>query len=217
MKTIFVEHSLASFEDFHDKDWFDGVHELAEGTGVEAIFEEFAAHWWGSSRAFVLPWLLVSGVHESLHKMVPLTQQDVWSEYLKQVEFQVALWKLAESMYCSIYYAYENLLVHILRMLKDSTIRVTDRNFTKLLIEVYGEKLANRIWNGNSISTFREIRNCIVHNGGKPSDALMRMRPLPHIKDGDIMISASDTRKLYKELKPIVYELVKVSTSKVRA
>jgi len=78
-----------------------------------------------------------------------------------------------------------------------------------MLIEVYGDKLAQRIWYSNFISVSREVRNCIVHNGGKSSTRLLKMKPLPLIKDGDIMISASDTRMLYNTLKPLAYEVLK--------
>jgi hypothetical protein len=84
-----------------------------------------------------------------------------------------------------------------------------------VLIEIYGDEFANRIWNNNSISISREIRNCVVHNGGKASNNLLKMRPLPHIKDEDIIISASDTRKLYNLLKPLIYDFIMVSLEKV--
>ena len=118
-------------------------------------------------------------------------------------------------MYCSIYYAYENLIVNLLQEIRGATIRVTDRDFNKKLIEVYGDKFANRIWNGNFISISREVRNCIVHNGGKSSDKLLNMKPHPYISGRDILISASDTRGLYKNLKPVVYEVIDESLRKI--
>lgn len=114
-------------------------------------------------------------------------------------------------MFCSIYYAYENLMVNILKKIRNSGIRVTDRDFNKVLIEVYGNKFANKVWTSNFVSISREVRNCIVHNGGKPSVRLLKMKPLPLIKDDDVMISASDTRKLYNTLKPLVYEILNES------
>ena len=216
MKTIFVESDLSSFEDFHDGEWLEKVFESVKGTWLESIVEEFAAHWWGSARAFILPSLLVNGVYDSVDTIVPLdrSRQDVWKDYLKHKEFRVALWKLAESRYCSIYYAYENLIVNILKRIRNSGIRVTDRGFNKVLIEVYGDKFANKIWISNFSSVSREVRNCIVHNGGKPTDCLLKMKSLHLIKDGDVMISASDTRKLYNTLKPLVYEILNESLGK---
>lgn len=213
MKTIFVETDLSSFEDFHDSEWLKKVFESVKDTWLESIVEEFASHWWGSARAFILPSLLVNGIYDSAYTIVPpdRSRQDVWNDYLTHNEFRVALWKLAESMYCSIYYAYENLMVNILKKIRNSGIRVTDRDFNKVLIEVYGNKFANKIWTSNFVSVSREVRNCIVHNGGKPSVRLLKMKPLPLIKDDDVMISASDTRKLYNTLKPLVYEILNES------
>jgi len=133
MKTIFIESDLSSFEDFHDGEWLKQVFELVKGTVGEDIALAFVSHWWGSARAFVLPWLLVNGVYDSVYSTIPpdKSRQDVWNEYLKFNEFQGALWKLAESMYCSIYYAYENLIVNVLNRIKNISIRVTDRILTR--------------------------------------------------------------------------------------
>ena len=212
MKTVFIESNLSSFEDFHDKEWFKKVYELAKDSAIHEIAEEFVSHWWGNARAFILPWLLVNGVYDSIYTAIPIlpdkSRQDFWNEYLKHQEFQGALWKLAENTFCSIYYTYENLIVNALSKMQNVKTRVTDRDFNKTLTEVYGEKFANRIWNDSYIAVSREIRNCIVHNGGKASERLSRMGPLPLIKDGDIMISASDTRKLYQSLKPLTLEIL---------
>lgn len=208
MKIVFTESNLSSFEDFHDSDWLKQVSQLVKGTEIEGIVEEFAVHWWGSARAFVLPWLLSTGVSDAINSIVPssTSPQVVWNLNLETNAFKVALWKLSEGMYCSIYYAYENLLVNILQKMKDKKIRVTDRDFSKLMIEVYGDKFANKIWNSSLISVPREIRNCIVHNGGKVSNKLLKMTPRPHIEKENVLVSASDTRWLYNNLKPIVYE-----------
>ena len=220
MKTVFVESDLSSFEDFHDKAWIEKIFKLAKDTDIEEIAEEFASHWWGNARAFVLPWLLVNGVHDSIYNPIPFppdkSPQDVWNEYLKHKEFRGALWKLAENTYCSIYYAYENLIVNALSRILNARIRVTDRDFNKTLIEVYGDKFANRIWNDRYIAVSRELRNCLVHNGGKASERLLKMKPVPHIRKGNILIPASDTRKLYDTLKPLALEILEVTLKKLK-
>ncbi len=213
MKTVSVESNLSSFEDFHDGEWINKVAELVKDTDIDDVALEFASHWWGSARAFVLPWFLINEVYDGASSNLPagISRQNLWNEYMKADEFRVALWKLSESMYCSIYYAYENLMVNLLQKITGIRIRVTDRDFSKKLIEVYGDRLANKIWNDNFISVSREIRNCIVHNGGKASSKLLEMKPLPHMKDENVLISASDTRNLYNTLKPIVYEILNES------
>ena len=218
VKTIFVENDLNSFKDYHDKKWFKDASDLVVGTTMEPVFNKFAPHWWGSARAFILPWLLVNGAYDGVNSVVPTrrSRQDIWNDYIALAGFQGGLWKLAESMFCTIYYAYENLIVNCLIEIKQTQIRVTDGQFNKMLIDVYGDKVANKIWNGSFVSVSREIRNCIVHNGGKSSTNLLKMKPLPDIKNGDILISASDTRNLYEKLKPLVSDILIHSLEKIK-
>jgi hypothetical protein len=225
MKTIFVETDLSTFEDIHDGDWSNDINNKVKGSNIEGIVEDFAIQWWGTSRTFILPWLLINGVHDSLSVCVPLnkSKQDLWKDYLQRPEFRGALWKLAESTFCSIYYAYENMIVNILMKITKTGLRVTDRNFNKVMIQVYGDEFVNKVWNSNFVSASKEIRNSIVHNGGKVTQALNKMRPLPRIKNGDVLISAngdvlisaSDARYLYNQIKPLVSEIIIESMTKL--
>ncbi len=211
MKRIFIERDFKSFEDFHDKRWFSDLADLIEGSEIVNEVEELSAHWWGASRAFALPWLLVDGLYESIKNFVPVidkTKQDYWDEYLKTMAFKGALWKVAEGAYTSIYYAYENLVVNLLNKNQTQLVRVTERRFGSLLSAELGELLANKIWNDSFVAVAREVRNCIVHCGGKTSPKLLKMKPLPQIEGEDILISASDVRTLHSDLKPRVVRLV---------
>lgn len=211
MKTIFIENNFDSFKDFHDKEWFSDLYDLIDGSEISDEVEEFTAHWWGASRAFVLPWLLVDGVYEVVNEMAPIldkTKQDYWDEYLKSMAFKSSLWKTAESTYISIYYAYENLVVSLVNKNKENPNRVTDRGFISALNNELGESLANKVWHDSFVAVSREIRNCLVHRGGKASPKLLKMRPLPQIKKEDILISATDVRSLYLDFKRRVVRLV---------
>lgn len=220
MKTIFIESDLSSFADFHDGEWFAQLFAGVDGSDIEAAVEDFAAHWWGASRSFVLPWLYVTGVYDAINSTVPIigkSKQGLWDEFLEVNAFNASLWKIAEGAFCAIYYAYENLLVRMLAELRGSPIRVTDRDFTKELIKVYGESMVSKIWTGNQISVAREVRNCITHNSGKASERLLSMRPRPKVESGDVLISASDVRVLYTRLKPIVNEAINESVHRINA
>ena len=211
IKIIFIESDINSFEDFHDKKWFESLFAMTEGTEIQREVEEFAAHWWGASRAFILPWLLVTGVYDGIHSVVPImdkTNQDFWGEYLKTNEFKGSLWKVAEGAYNSIYFAYENFIVSLLNKKQEKSIRITDRQFNSLLIDEFGVNLANLVWNDSFVAVSREVRNCLAHNGGKASPRLKKMRPLPMIEKENILISATDVRLLYQKLKPKVYSIV---------
>jgi hypothetical protein len=119
IRKIFVEGDLSNFEDFFDPDWVKNINGLIENTTIEKIVGNFAANWWGNARAFVLPWLLVPGVSDVINEFFPISldvsPQRTWNEYLKHPEFNIALWKLSENVYCSIYFAYENLIVNVLK------------------------------------------------------------------------------------------------------
>lgn len=220
MKTIFIENDLSSFADFHDTEWFSRLFAAVDGSDLEAPVEDFAAHWWGASRSFVLPWLYVNGIYDAVDSTVPIigkSRQDLWNEYLQVNAFNASLWKIAEGSFCAIYYAYENLLVRILAETIGRHIRVTDRDFNKELIGAYGSAFANRFWTANFISVSREIRNCITHNSGKATERLRGMKPRPMIEKDDVLISASDVRALYTHLKPVAREVIDQSLPRLNA
>lgn len=218
MKTMFIESEISSFEDFHDKEWFDGLFAAVGKSDLEEPVDDFAAHWWGASRSFVLPWLYVNGVYDSINANVPIigtSRQDLWNEYLHVDAFKGSLWKIAEGSFCAIYYAYENLLVRMIAKILGRSIRVTDRDFKKELIGTYGQALTDRIWTSDFISVSREIRNCITHNGGKATKRLLSMKPRPMIENGDVLVSASDVRTLYAHLKPVAREAIDQSLRRI--
>ncbi|MCF7515337.1 hypothetical protein L3V43_17695 [Pseudoalteromonas sp. L23] len=209
MKTAFIENSPLSFEDFHDRDWIKELFSLTESSGFKDNIDDFAAQWWGSARMFTLPWLLVSGVHSLAEEHRPVSLDQVWNEYLKIDGFNGALWKTAENAYCSLYYAYENLVVSILAKLSGDKVRVTDRNFHRTFSSCLSEKLLGNVWSSPKVVLAKEIRNSIVHNGGKCTPKLERLKFSSLSETGDVMISASDTRELYNFLKPLVMMVVK--------
>ncbi len=222
MKTIFIENDVSSFADFHDTTWFADLFNGVRGPQIGGHVEEFAAQWWGASKSFVLPWLYVNGVYDLANSNGPrvmISRQELWEQLLEVNAFKASLWKIAEGSFCAIYYAYENLLVRLLSEIVQTPIRVSDRDFTKRLISVYGQSLATRFWNSNSISVAREVRNCITHNGGKATDRPLRMRPRPVVEDaeGDVLISASNVRSLYDSLKPVVREAIRESQRRLSA
>jgi len=217
MKQIFIESSFSSFADFHDAKWYENIFSLSEGLAIESAVEDFSSHWWGASRAFVLPWLLVNGVFDASNGGGGKVKykQELWDKYLTINSFKGALWKTAEGTYGAIYYAYENLVVSALNINRKSPCRVTQRDFNSIVSESFGNSLASKVWNNSFVAVSKEVRNCLVHRGGKTSPALLKMKPLPMIEGEDIFISASDVRKLHEELKPKVVLLIEHFASQV--
>lgn len=222
LRKIFIEEDLSNFDDFFDKDWFSTIDGLVENTRLDSIVGNFAVNWWGNARAFILPFLLVTGVTDVINVPIPhsfkLSPRKTWDEYSKLDEFNVALWKLSENIYCSLFFAYENLIVNILKQITGSPLRVTDqKSFKCMLIDTFNEQVAHKVWHQTLVYTARESRNSIVHNGGKATTELRKVKPLPvYIQGEDVVISAKITRNLYNDLKPLVYELVVRSVEKVK-
>jgi len=215
MKQIFIESSFSSFADFHDGKWYEKLFSLSEGLAIESAVEDFSSHWWGASRAFILPWLLVSGVFDASNGGggEVKSKQELWDKYLQINSFRGALWKTAEGAYGAIYYAYENLVVNVLNTDRKSPCRVTQRNFNSIVSESFGNSVASKVWNNSFVAAAKEVRNCLIHRGGKASPALLKMKPLPMIEGEDILISASDVRKLHELLKPKVMLIIEYYAS----
>ena len=217
MKQIFIESSFLSFSDFHDGKWYEELFALSKGLAIEAAVEDFSSHWWGASRAFLLPWLLVDGVFDASNGGggEVKSKQELWDKYLNINSFKGALWKTAEGAYGAIYYAYENLVVNVLNIDRKLPCRVTQRDFNSIVSGSFGSSVAGKVWNNSFLAVSKEVRNCLVHRGGKASPALLKMKPLPMIEGEDILISASDVRKLHEQLKPKVMLLIEHYASQV--
>jgi len=167
LKTIYVEGGPEAFEDLHDKEWIENVISIIDGTIVEKVTDEFLAHWWGTSRVFLLPSLLVDGVYAAAsnnNPEFPISKDSLWEQYLNINAFKGALWKSSESSYCSIYYAYENLIVGVLSDIKGRPLRVNDGTFNSEFKDVFGESLMGKVWTSPVLTTAKEIRHAIVHS-----------------------------------------------------
>ncbi|GGK50584.1 hypothetical protein [Aliivibrio fischeri] len=203
MKTIFVEESYSSFEDLHDKKWIENIFIITKGKGLDSIVDDFVNQWWGTARMFTLPWL-ASIPDDNLEK----TQIVRWDSLFNNIGFNGAIWKVAESSYCSFYYAYECLLVSLLSYLEQEDLRVTDRKFNSLLIKYFGESGLSRYWSSKSISISRELRNSIVHNGGKVTVRLQKLGYDQHLSGDHIKVAATDVRLLHTTLQMLVTDLI---------
>lgn len=211
MTRIFIEDDYESFSDFHDRDWLGKQFNLTKGSRIEQQVSSFGFAWWGHARAFVLPWIFVGSVHD-LIQQGPLsakpTKQAIWDDFLEVDGFKAALWKVAESSYCGLYYAYELLIVSVVNACLAKPVSVSHREFNTFMTSHFGQKISTRLWSDPHISTAREVRNCLVHAGGAASAKLLRMQKLPKINENQIMISASDVRDLYSVLKARVELLI---------
>ncbi|HHF3171012.1 TPA: hypothetical protein ACPJ1O_004392 [Vibrio diabolicus] len=214
MKTAFVEYSSSSFSDLHDKKWIENLFQLVQGTEFDDTLDDFLAQWWGTARMFSLPWLMSSSLSNMSGDESIEMQDSMWKLLIQRPEMQVALWKTAESAYCSFYYAYECFVVSSVSLLANKKVRVTDRDFSKLVQETLGSKALSVFWSSKDIHLARELRNSIVHNGGKVTNKLNQIGYDAPLENNNIKVSATDVRNLYTLLQMKVTELVHIMLEK---
>lgn len=204
MKQYLIPHSLDEYKDFHDTDWFGNFFSLIDGTFLNDIADHFGGNLYGSSRAFVLPWILVESIYNS--KIGTINRNDIWEQLKQTNAFNAALGKTSENCYVAIYCAYEDYILNSIKaFLSKEKLRVTDRDFNKKLTDVLGEKVAGKCWNNNKLDLAKEIRNSLVHNGGRPTKSLLRRQNLPEIIENNILITPVEVRELYSMIKDCAY------------
>jgi hypothetical protein len=98
---------------------------------------------------------------------------ELWEDNLKQYEYRTAIWSMVRICFMSIFSTYEYFIVDIVRKkLGDDSIRTTDRDFDNKFKTALDARLLSRAWKSADMQFIREVRNCIAHNGGIPSEKL---------------------------------------------
>jgi hypothetical protein len=203
LKTYLILPSIEDYRDFHDKDWINTFFALANTVslkGFEELADHFAANWHGAARAFVLPWLLVKAVTSFADGIRPglVSEKELWESYKDKSEFISALGKNTENCFVALYCAYEDYLVNAMKCkLGKDHLRVTDRDFASRMKYLVGSAVTQQCWHDNRIDVAREVRHCIVHNGGRPTPSLLKKKPLPTIEANNILVSPIELRNLY--------------------
>lgn len=144
-----------------------------------------------------------------------ISSKDIWKQYLTESDFILSLWMSEMNAYCSIYFAYESLIVDSLSQLRREdesmhrTKRITSgKEIAKRLTNIFGRTASNEYWEDREVNMARLIRHAIVHNGQKITVELERYRSVIPQIDGRIMITAKETNKLYDVLKNKSYSFV---------
>lgn len=203
MKTYLILPNLEDYRDFHDKEWIAAFFELAVTVplkGFGELAEHFAGNWHGAARAFVLPSLLVTGITAFAKGIAPgwASEKELWESYKTRPEFISALGKNTENCFMALYCAYEDYLVNAMKLNPGAgKLRVTDRNFAKRMKDLVGDEITQQCWHHPQVQVAREVRNCIVHNGGRATPKLLTKSPLPRIEANNILISPLELRGLY--------------------
>jgi hypothetical protein len=204
MKQYLILHSLDEYKDFHDTIWFKKFFTLIDGTFLNDIGDHFGGNLYGATRAFVLPWILIDSIYNNNSRAI--NRKYIWEQFKRINAFNAALGKTSENCYVAIYCAYEDYILQSIKVvLSEDKIRVTDRDFNRKLTSVIEERVASKCWNNNKFDLAKEIRHCLVHNGGRPTESLLKKQNLPEIVENNILITPIEVRELYSIIKECVY------------
>ncbi|MFA6815028.1 MAG: hypothetical protein WCQ87_01955 [Parabacteroides sp.] len=201
MKKYLIPYDLNEYCDFFDKIWSENFYKLIDGTILYNVGDHFSGNLYSAIRAFTLPWLFVTSVSEAYK----INRDELWIQYRQRSEFGAALGKTSENCYVAIYCSYEDYILQSIKIVShEDKLRITDRKFNKKMISFIGEETASKCWNNNTIALAREIRHCMVHNGGRSTETLLKKQKSPNIYEDNILITPIEVRALYLLIKECV-------------
>lgn len=144
----------------------------------------------------------------------------LWTTYLKNQEFLLAIWMSETNAFRSIYFAYENFLIKTIEVATGKQgLRANDLECE--LRELFSENIFQKCWKDVSIDLPRLIRHSLVHNGFKPTGELgSKYKGKFHVEGGKIVIMAYHTNQLFNSMKEKILvfakEAVKLDSLKPR-
>jgi hypothetical protein len=161
-------------------------------------------------------------VEEAMHNMKVNSQNELdrynsenhfsangyWDSIISKFPFRVAVWGLQRLCFTGIYYAYEDYLKHLCRIVsKDHGLWFGRADLAGDLIASHlGELVKLECWTDDRIDTCRLIRNALAHSGGIETTELAKknhgLAILDVERDGmptrrEIQIMPSDNRQLF--------------------
>jgi len=144
----------------------------------------------------------------------------IWSTYLQEPEFLLAIWMSEINSFRSIYFAYENFLIKVVEIAtRKQGLRADDLNSE--LPQLLGEKVLRSCWTDEAIDLPRLIRHSLVHNGFKPSGELgSKYNGKFQVENGTIVIMAHHTNQLFLSVKEKILvfatEAIKLDSLKLK-
>lgn len=141
---------------------------------------------------------------------IELPLDELWQEYIKLPAFYLGLWGSQRIGYVSIYNAYDNFVVEMVKLaLSPPRCRSSEDGFKKLFADAFGEPLKAKCWTDSRLNIARVARHALSHAAGRVTKELDDLRPKHSfvVEDGRIQITPDDTKHLYSLLKDCVYAL----------
>jgi hypothetical protein len=115
-----------------------------------------------------------------------LETEEIWQSFLEPElwEFQMAIWGSQQLVFSAIFHAYENYIRELLVIAEGNPDYIAYRwaTLAKDIAKHLGQAVADECLNNDFVTTSRNIRNALAHNGGKVTDELKDCG-VPVIKD----------------------------------
>lgn len=134
----------------------------------------------------------------------------LWEEYIKLPAFYLGLWGSQRVGYVSIYNAYDNFVVEMVKVaLSPPRCRSSDSGFNNQFAIAFGEPLKAKCWTDGRLNIARAARHALSHAGGRVTKELADLRPKHDfvVEDDRIQVTPEKTKELYGLLKDCVSAL----------
>ncbi len=135
------------------------------------------------------------------------TKAKTWNDMTKINEFNICLWGSQRLCFAAIYYAYEDFLTDCVRIKLGipSFEKRSHKEFVKSIREAFGESVVDECYLHTHISTARNVRDALLHNGGRLTASLNKMKQelSTHgflIENDEVQITATRTHALFNRL-----------------
>jgi hypothetical protein len=138
-----------------------------------------------------------------------------WQEALANSEFQLSLWGSQRLCYGGLYYAYEDFLLRVFKLVKaDPNYRIQDK-FSKDFADAFGVPLRDYCWSDQKVLAARFVRHALVHAGGRETKDVKGVKHGIKVADGELQIMAPNTVALFCLLKDRALKLTEEACSRL--
>ncbi len=142
-----------------------------------------------------------------------IDRDKLWDNLLDKYEMQVAVWGSQRLAYGALYYSYEDFLIRCVKLqFKVNKYRIKrGEKANEDFARAFGDEGCRYCWQDRDVQIARETRNCLVHNGGRQTDALKDLEPDIQVGDDlELHLMAPHVRDLHELLKNRVTYLIRV-------
>ncbi len=133
----------------------------------------------------------------------------VWDQLINHHPMHMGIHGIMRLSYIGLFGAYEEFLVRSTRLLSGNTkVRSSYSRFPSILESAYGPDEAWICWTSTQLSSIREIRNRLVHAGGKAKESDFALASLVHIEDGYMHVFPCHIKSAYRSIKPSILAIL---------